>query len=169
MKAVDQELDIVVTRQVCVPPQLAGPHVPHVTIVRPNCDVQCRGVSQHLDDGALARGSTYRWLALTEIGDRVRAGPGRAAQMTIQEDRGGRGDDVQARRLLWGFRLAAALCRDADRHQHCQREKGPHQGASAVAVRSSNRVCESAFVHTPTLPGAVNRESWTSISFLPLK
>src|SRR5437773_420483 len=55
-----------------------------------------------------------------------------------------------------------------DEGKRCKQE-GQGHGASAVAVRSSNRVCESALVHTPTSPGAVNRVSWTSISFLPLK
>jgi len=70
------------------------------------------------------------------------------------------------RRDVTSARLRANPLQQRLRQSHTL---GLAHGASAVAVKSSNRVCESAFVHTPTLPGAVNRESWTSISLLPLK
>src|SRR6266581_6976698 len=111
VKTVDQQLDVVVTRQVRVTPQFAGAHVPYVAVVCAHRDVQRRGVPQHLHDGTLARGSARRGLALPEIGDRVRAGPGRTIQATVEGDRDGRGNDTHPRPSLEGVTLIALLCR----------------------------------------------------------
>src|SRR5207245_2953531 len=108
VKAVDQQLDVVVTRQIRVTPQFAGPHVPHVAVVGTDRDVQRCGVPQYFDDGTLGRGRAYGWLPLPEIDDGVRAGPGRAVQLTVQGNRDGRGDDVQAPSSA---SLSALLCR----------------------------------------------------------
>ena len=57
VKAVDQQLDVIVTRQVRVTPQFARAHVPHVAIVCAHRDVKRGRVPQHFDHGTLARGS----------------------------------------------------------------------------------------------------------------
>src|SRR2546428_7535176 len=166
VKAVDQQLDVVITGQVRVTPQFAGPHLPHVAVVGADRDVQRLRVPKHLDHATLARGRAYRWLPLPEIDDGVRAGPVRAVQPTVQGNRDGRGDDVQAPSSA---SLSALLCRQSDGQQQCQREKGPHQGASVVAVRWSDKVCESALFPTPNLPRAVDPASGASSKFFSLK
>src|SRR5437763_9129002 len=96
----------------------ANSDLPIVSIGFSYRDVQRRGIPQYFYYGTLCRGCPYRWLPLSEIGDRVRARPRRAAQPTVEGDWHARGDHR-------GASLGALLCRGLDRHPQCQREKGP--------------------------------------------
>src|SRR2546427_10775183 len=71
VEAVDQEPDVVVTRRVGVPAELAGPHTAHVGVVAAHHYVESVGVMRHLHDRPLRGGRPLQRLALAEIVDRV--------------------------------------------------------------------------------------------------
>jgi hypothetical protein len=88
MQRIDQELDVVIARQVGIAPQLGRADARGLAVVGAYADVQRVLVPQHFDDGVLRRRCAHERLTLAEVGDGIRARPIRLGELPIEMDGG---------------------------------------------------------------------------------
>src|SRR3989454_3703996 len=89
-------MDVVVAREVGVPPELAGPHAVRVGVVAAHDDVESVGVMRHLDDRPLGGGGSRERFALAEVVDRVCRRPERLVESAVERHR--RSDQCRSNR-----------------------------------------------------------------------
>ena len=98
METVDEELDVVIARQVGVAPQLGRADAMRRFVVRSHTDVQRAGVAEHPDRGPFGAGLSGERLALAQVGEGIGAQPVGLIEPSVEPDPPGGGPDAEALR-----------------------------------------------------------------------
>ena len=102
VEAVDQNSDIVVSREVGITAELAGAHATHVGLIAAHDDVKRLSVSRHLDDCPFRGGRSLERLPLAKVIDRVCGCPHRLVQPAVERHRDGDRGGANGRPLCDG-------------------------------------------------------------------